>query len=339
MAVLINPEISVIVPVYKVEKYISRCIESIKKQSFKKYELILVDDGSPDQCGDICDVYVKNFEEQGIYCKVIHRDNGGLSAARNSGIEWVFKNSSSNWITFIDSDDWVHRDYLQALYDAACKTKTEVAICLFDRVKDEKEANNQPVFTEPEVIKTEEFWVRSRTNATVAWGKLYKKSFFEKTRYPEGKYHEDEFVTYQILFSCKTVSVVNASLYHYFINEQSITGSDYLKRLPHLLEAFDEHIKYLEHSEYQNAYRLEVEKYAEALSDAIWMIKDRNDRETVDKAKEYRERLKKFLKDHGRQIPFEKRKDIYIAAFPSQKIMICVFGLLKEKVRNDKKHN
>ena len=105
------PKISVIVPVYKVEKYLRRCIDSILNQTFNDFDLILVDDGSPDSCGDICEKYEKTDNR----ITVIHRENGGLSAARNSGIKWALKNSDSEWITFVDSDDWLHPDYLKIL--------------------------------------------------------------------------------------------------------------------------------------------------------------------------------------------------------------------------------
>ena len=109
------PAISVIVPVYKVEKYIHRCVRSILGQTYADFELILVDDGSPDNCGVICDEYAAKDSR----VVVIHQENGGLSAARNAGIDWVFANSDSQWLSFIDSDDWVHPEYLQRLLDAA----------------------------------------------------------------------------------------------------------------------------------------------------------------------------------------------------------------------------
>ena len=101
------PEISVIVPVYKVEQFLHRCVESILRQSFYNFELILVDDGSPDSCGDICDAYAA--KDNRIH--VIHQKNGGLSAARNSGIDYVMAHSDSHWLDFVDSDDWVHPDF------------------------------------------------------------------------------------------------------------------------------------------------------------------------------------------------------------------------------------
>ena len=111
-------EISVIVPVYKVEQFSHRCVDSILHQSFTDFELILVDDGSPDQCGAICEAYAAGDAR----IHVIHQKNGGLSAARNTGIDYVMEHSKSHWLAFVDSDDWVHPDYLQMLYMTARET-------------------------------------------------------------------------------------------------------------------------------------------------------------------------------------------------------------------------
>ena len=117
--------ISVIVPVYKVEAFLSRCVESILAQTYRDFELILVDDGSPDNCGVLCDGYA--LRDSRVH--VIHQENGGLSAARNTGIDWVFANSVSRWIAFVDSDDWVHPDFLKVLYETAEKTLCKLSVC------------------------------------------------------------------------------------------------------------------------------------------------------------------------------------------------------------------
>ena len=116
-------KISVIVPVYKVEQYLNRCIDSLLCQTFSDFELILVDDGSPDACPAICDSYA----EKDARVHVIHQANGGLSAARNAGIEWSLQKSDSEWISFVDSDDWVHERYLESLFSAVRETGAEVA--------------------------------------------------------------------------------------------------------------------------------------------------------------------------------------------------------------------
>ena len=117
--------VSVIVPVYKVEKYLRRCIDSILNQTFTGFNLILVDDGSPDNCGLICDEYA----EKDNRIHVIHKKNGGLSDARNAGLEWYFEHSDSKWLTFIDSDDWIHPRYLEGLLEAERIYSTDIVVC------------------------------------------------------------------------------------------------------------------------------------------------------------------------------------------------------------------
>ena len=118
-------EISVIVPVYKVEPYLRRCVDSILAQTFSDIEVILVDDGSPDGCPAICDEYARLDKR----VKVIHQKNGGLSAARNAGLDWVFANSDSQWISFVDSDDWVHPQFLEYLYRAIVDYNVKISVC------------------------------------------------------------------------------------------------------------------------------------------------------------------------------------------------------------------
>ena len=128
------PVISVIVPVYNVEKYLHRCVDSILAQTFTDFELILVDDGSPDNCGKICDEYA----EKDSRIHVIHKVNGGLSDARNAGIDWAFANSNSEWVTFIDSDDWVDKYYLEYLYNSILTHKTKLAVCNYEKTYGEE---------------------------------------------------------------------------------------------------------------------------------------------------------------------------------------------------------
>lgn len=145
--------ISVVVPVYKVEKYLNRCVDSILNQTFLDFVLILVDDGSPDNCGKICDDYAKRDNRVNI----IHKQNGGLSEARNYGIEWALKNSDSEWITFIDSDDWVHPLFLELLLDAVVKNNVNLGICDYLSAEaDELEVNE--INNRVELFSTEDFW-------------------------------------------------------------------------------------------------------------------------------------------------------------------------------------
>ena len=139
--------ISIIVPVYKVEKYLSRCIDSILSQTFKDFELILVNDGSPDNSGDICNKYAEKDKR----VIVLNQANGGLSSARNAGLNWLYDNSDSQWITFVDSDDWIHPNYLEFLYNGAVNRRGKISICEFVRTNEQKE---YPLIKNPLIAST-----------------------------------------------------------------------------------------------------------------------------------------------------------------------------------------
>lgn len=222
--------ISIVVPVYKVEAYLRRCIDSILVQTYRDFELILVDDGSPDNCGKICDEYAKKDSR----VIVIHQQNGGLSAARNSGIEWALSNSSSRYLTFIDSDDWVLSRYLECLY-AGVLLSGSVACCGCQELSDTKSAYDVEVSDKSwRILPTREYWLQLGFTMT-AWGKLYVKSLFADVRYPVGKIHEDEYVTHRILFQKECVAQTEARLYCYWRRENSITmSSKGIKRLDFL---------------------------------------------------------------------------------------------------------
>ena len=149
------PTISVIVPVYKVEKYIHRCVDSILEQTYADFELILVDDGSPDNCGAICDEYAT----QDSRVVVIHQENGGLSAARNAGIDWAFTNSDSQWISFVDSDDWVHPEYLERLLDVAVSRSADMTFCMLTAFSEDENGYQKVPFWGKPVCSPQKGWI------------------------------------------------------------------------------------------------------------------------------------------------------------------------------------
>ena len=229
--------ISVVVPVYKVEQYLCRCIDSILSQTFTDFDLILVDDGSPDGCGKICDDYAE--KDSRIF--VIHKKNGGLSSARNSGIDWAFKNSNSNWITFIDSDDWVHTQYLELLLYAIKCYNTNVSVSIhkkIDKMEKEKEICKSDI-----CIRIEDANKNYCNDLVHAWGKLYKKDLFKNIRFPIGKLHEDAFVTYLILFEAKKYAVIDYPLYNYYTNPNGITYQYGINRLDEF-EAYEQQLSF-----------------------------------------------------------------------------------------------
>ncbi|MCD7818860.1 MAG: glycosyltransferase, partial [Lachnospiraceae bacterium] len=172
-------QISVIVPIYLVETYLPRCIDSILNQTFQDYELILVDDGSTDSCPAICDEYAMKDDR----ITVIHQENGGLSAARNTGIEWTILHSKSQWITFVDSDDWIHPRMLELLLAATYECGTEISICRFEKTDGDRPETS--VFKNPYKLSAEQIWISEPIPMT-AWGKLYKINCFSNIRYPVG---------------------------------------------------------------------------------------------------------------------------------------------------------
>ena len=225
--------ISVIVPVYNVEKYLNRCVDSIINQTYSNLEIILINDGSTDTSGKICDEYKKRDNR----IQVIHQKNGGLSAARNAGIDIA----TGKYLTFIDSDDWIHLKYIEILYGMICTSNSLVSICSYKRVSTKvKDIIINDVKTME--YDAEYFYQKYPTISTIAPGKLYEKSCFENIRYPIGKIHEDEFVTYKILFNTKNIIFTDLELYNYFINENGIMRSEFSIGRYDAIEAAEERV-------------------------------------------------------------------------------------------------
>ena len=228
------PKITVIVPVYQVEPFLQRCVDSILNQTFTDFELILVDDGSPDGCGALCD------ESINPQITVIHQPNGGLSAARNTGIDWAFACSDSQWLAFVDSDDWVHEKYLEYLYRGVMEHHTEISMCDYEETDGTSQQVCADAFDTTVVDGLELFASKKNVVATVAWNKLYQKELFSQLRYPVGKIHEDEYTTYKLLAKAGRVTYLQVPLYHYYINQQGITRSGYSIRNLDVVAAIEE---------------------------------------------------------------------------------------------------
>lgn len=212
--------VSVIVPVYQVEKYLERCVASIQKQTFKNLEIILVDDGSPDACGSMCD----DFALKDSRIKVIHKENGGLSDARNAGIDIA----TGRYIVFVDSDDWLDLDMIALLYRISKKYDADIIECSYrnvykERIDEETTCSGKVVVGDK--ITALEGMLDWRYFKPVAWNKLYKRSVLGDIRYPKGKLHEDEFTTYKYFYNADKVVYIDTSKYNYDrTREDSITG-------------------------------------------------------------------------------------------------------------------
>lgn len=219
--------ISVIVPVYNVQSFLKDCVDSIINQTFKNMEIILVDDGSTDDCPFICDEYLKKDNR----VKVIHKKNGGLSDARNAGIDIA----AGEYITFIDSDDVLEDTMLAYLYELISNAKADMSVCQSMRIDEYGVPLNDkvPVKKDRIIVGNEECmhdFLAANDLGTVAWGKLYKRDLFEDIRYPVGKYHEDVFTTYRLVAKCNRIAIGYEQLYLYRERNQSITQQSFSKK-------------------------------------------------------------------------------------------------------------
>ena len=232
-------EVSIIVPVYQVENYIRQCIDSILVQTFTDFELILVDDGSKDKSGQICDEYA--VLDQRV--KVIHKENGGLSDARNCGMDQAV----GNYFMFVDSDDYIAPTMLEYLYKALMNKEADIAVCNFLHFFEEDRKRDFSTNIQSEVLSGAEIFY-SRKNErvygiwTVAWNKLYKRETLGNVRFRFGKYHEDEFWANDIYQMDIKVVTIPECLYYYRQRDNSIMGRKNIKRDFDILEALQERI-------------------------------------------------------------------------------------------------
>lgn len=229
-----KPLVSVILPVYNIEEYLPTCMESLFEQSYKNLEFVLVDDGSERSCSDLCDKYSGLDNRVVVY----HKENGGLSDARNYGI----KRAKGEWITCIDPDDYVDSDYVEYLFRLVKKFKTKMSICQHRVVKE----NRTTDFARPEgpeILSAKtciERMLYHDVIDTSACAKLYHKSLFDSIEYPKGKYFEDIATTYKLLYKSKQIAVGYKSKYNYVRRDDSIVNSTFSTKKMDLLEMTDD---------------------------------------------------------------------------------------------------
>ena len=220
-------KVSIIIPVYKVEKYLKRCIESVINQSYKNIEIILVNDGSPDKCGEICDSYARIDSK----IKVIHKKNGGLSSARNAGLDIA----SGEYIMFVDSDDWIEEDSLEKL-DKYMDMSYDIINFKFSFIKEgskniiELQSDSKESY-ECDLISYIDKLFMGELSFFI-WNKLYKKDLFNEVRFPEGRNYEDLATIYKLYFNAKNNIVTDYTLYNYWLgNSNSITSNSTIKNM------------------------------------------------------------------------------------------------------------
>ena len=229
------PEISVIVPVYKVEKYLDRCIESIVNQTYPDFELILVDDGSPDGSPILCD----KWAEKDSRVHVIHKKNGGASSARNAGL----KIAKGNWIAFADSDDWLDRTALKTLYDLANQYNVPMAIGGMRVVQKYTDASivmkqNAKVLSNADLM-SRFFRLNGEPDTHSVGGAIIRRDILEDYSFIEGRMNEDVETCYYLARKCEAAVYTDAPLYNYFKNIEGVTNSGFSKKKLDLLDIWD----------------------------------------------------------------------------------------------------
>lgn len=232
-------KISIIVPVYKVEKYLERCVNSLLNQTYKNIEIILVNDGSPDNCPAICDDYASKDSR----VKVIHKNNGGLSDARNIGIE----NSTGEYLSFVDSDDWVKNDFIEELYSNIIREKACISIVGCELVWDSgksitfSDKKDYFVYNQENAIK--ELLKQDKFHCMVCQ-KMYKRDIFSDIKFPLGKIYEDVAVSLPTFLKAHKVVFSGDPKYYYFQRENSIVNEKFSKEKLYFLDCCKEIIDY-----------------------------------------------------------------------------------------------
>lgn len=282
--------ISVIVPIYNVEKYLDRCVDSIINQTYKNLEIILVDDGSPDNCPKMCDDYA----EKDSRIKVVHKENGGLSDARNVGMEVA----TGEYVSFIDSDDYISLDFYETLLETIVDNDSDIVECgvvkfyednNFDEYSDDLKVTNYDTLYALDGLINENPFKQH------VWNKLYKSNIVLDIPYAVGKLNEDEFWTYQIFGKAKKVTRINKTMYYYFQRGSSIMGNGYNIRRLDALEGKMNRQAYIEKNFPTLATKAKVDLYGSCMFayQSVLKFMTGNDKKKAGKIiKDYKNRCK-----------------------------------------------
>lgn len=232
-----NPLISVIVPIYNVEMYLNRCVESIVNQTYHNLEIILVDDGSPDNCPKMCEDWANRDKR----IKVIHKENGGLSDARNAGM----KIATGEYISFIDSDDWIDIETYSLVMEKVFLTHSQIGA--FNIIPVESNSFSPDLSVEYTVLNPEQAIENTIDDIgvkTVAWNKVYQRRVLQGLSFPIGKLHEDEFFTFRALDKADRIVYLQRQCYYYFQRPTSIMGQYNIKHLD-MLDGVKERLEFI----------------------------------------------------------------------------------------------
>lgn len=317
--------ITIIIPIYQVENYLKKCLDSVINQTYKNLEIILVDDGSKDNSPQICDEYKRKDNR----IKVIHKENGGLSDARNSGM----KMATGKYIGFVDSDDYIKEDMYEILYKNMINTKADISICNLlmikenDKVEDIEEKQHIVEFGKKEALK---LLIENKIRS-YAWNKLYKKELFDNIEFPKGKKMEDMAVMHKIFEKAEKVVYTDKIEYYYLQRSDSILGNIDLKLTNDLRYFVTERYKYVleRYPELKEVLNIDRTKYILIYHKNLCLINDKkvyNDKNLKEEYIFFKENFKKYKSDIcfnlGMMAKFE-----YNLLYSSRKLFSYYYGV------------
>ena len=238
--------VSIIVPIYNVEKYLDRCISSILNQSYRNLEIILVDDGSTDGSREICDTYARKDNR----VKVIHQENQGVATARNAGLDGC----RGDFISFVDSDDYIHPDFIKYLYTKLIETDSDICMCNYITTDEWDYSNKIDWNKKVDVYNAHQlldlFYSDMHCNIIMLWNKIVKRECISDIRFDDGYINEDEGTSFKFIYKARRIVFCEEVLYYYFSREKSITGAPYDTKRLDILKAFENRMRfYKEHGE------------------------------------------------------------------------------------------
>lgn len=286
-----NKKVSVIIPVYNVEKYLEECIESVLKQTYKNLEIILVDDGSKDNSGNICDEYAKKDER----IKVIHKTNGGLSDARNAGIDIA----KGEYITFLDSDDFIEEDMYEFLVKNIEKANADISVCqVYYVYKDSKQTTHTPdVYLEMNSCDAIKYVNMLGYYTVAAYDKLYKREIFEGIRYPVGKVNEDWYVICEVFDKANKIVYSSEPKYNYRKRKGSITDDKKINL--GMMDASKQCLEFVK-QKYPEAVQMATQMYIYASMNTYNTIKHK-----TQKAKEIKRKIREEIRKQYKSIKLQ----------------------------------
>ena len=275
-----EPLISVIVPVYKVEPYLRKCVDSILNQTYTNLEVILVDDGSPDNCGAICDEYAAKDNR----VTVIHKENGGLSDARNAGMA----QSKGEYLCFVDSDDLLPKKAIKTLVDTACSEKVQIVIGEHKRFDDEPGELSDT--TAVQYLTPTEAMAEMFRNGCASWARLYRKEIHQDILFPVGEINEDEAIVLRLLERGERIAVTSAVVYYYRCRPESITTTNFSEKKLAWVKHCKDNLKYIQ----ERHPELEREAAARYRSSIMWAMREiaLSDKSFVAETRELKAQLK-----------------------------------------------